>query len=108
MCNILVFCYNNATVEETQQWSAAIVTSWLVLLPWLPADLVCCHGYQLAWTAGMVTGWLGPPLQAQAMEILWEKHQLRGLQEDIASLIDCAHKTKSVGPSFVVYKNVQS
>lgn len=39
-------------------------------------------------------------MKAQAMEILWEKHQLRGLQEDIASLIDCAHKTKSVAECY--------
>ena len=30
--------------------------------------------------------------------MLWEKHQLGGLRDDMASLIDHAHKTKSVSP----------
>ena len=34
--------------------------------------------------------------QAQAQEIRWERDQLQGPREDLSTIIDSAHKTKSV------------
>ena len=39
-------------------------------------------------------------MQAQAQELLWEKTVMEGLKKDLSSLIDYAHRTKSVAECY--------
>lgn len=39
-------------------------------------------------------------LQAQAQELLWEKTVMEGLKKDLSSLIDYAHRTKTVAECY--------
>ena len=106
-------------IHRRADWLQVCLSTWSRSSPTLqrwtcPLKCLLCPAIWWGWV-GLITH-LSPPkffssyalsytflsyyLQAQAQELLWEKTVMEGLKKDLSSLIDYAHRTKSVAECY--------